>query len=1618
MADLILINSYINSLGLTGNEAVEKRKELEKLSDAELNMLISGKKQAKETNTHGFDNLKASSAYNGEQFFNYSQYDFNFMGWTPQNSQAEMKKYSPLERENLRTFVAEFLLDSTQKGLDDITKYNEYGFISLKNGVNNIRTLFGFETSKELEARLQAENKQARELLNLAGREGAFEYRIEKNLNIKYNPAKIEKLQQKAQEFTIYTACQQKYNSLAEDINKLKNIYHKENAFKQAKEKGHLTPEIKESSDEEFIKLIDKFFNGNEDARNEYIKKISAGITNKDELNQKFLSCVDQLAKDCKETLDKQLGGKTYEQHKKEFNELCKDAIGTEIPELYTENYITNSKNIALMGDIGITFAAAIALPGSAVVKTLSQKLIQKFGEKVALNMISIGKTVTLGSIPASITAIDAATSSEGFTDEKIQEMIDKFKFGLAFGGYGAFVSGPIGNAVQKLLLTRPNIFSNVVKQAFSNNALSTFAKTGGLAAETSADVLLDMAIQNGDILTSLETNSGMNIAMMLIGGRLAKGANAKQSLNLTIQKNQDGSFNIKDNNGKLVFKANDENILMGFILNKAIENYGNPQRQIAGDIDRISPNPGVRAAEKLQEQVGLRVDQTRLGQSFPQAPIRYNAPSKNYLDVLKHLDPEVMTQHYDAIANKIDDCIRQHADELAPIYRNFEMNKQYSAQRILDILAKEFNLGELKPDILVTELPKGDDNSGYWDWTQAKIIISSDVTNAKDLAKIISHEFRHVLQYRDLVTRYGDAGIKKLCENSANPSQEYHKTISNPYTQKLLAYAKANPFAKDSFDKYMSEIYAKEMFDYKDSDHPDYLKQLMEQESYYEGNNRTQNSWEQHVENKNNTNDDSGLAAMRRRLKERLLNKENVTPEAETPTNPTPQNPNYTIDEFGQINRNMPAAGRPRLNPMTPEDFAKHYNMDVSQMELYIKKYNFVLNDKGEIDPHDAKNRYALLKYSKDQQKLAETPTTEARNPVVEEPTVKPEETTDADTPKNKRAKISSQNTEPNIVGVTEFIKISGLSQATIYRELSANNIERVDGEIDLNSAKTIEFLKTKGKITTSEALELILNKTLSQENYTVAKGILDDAPESLSGYTKHLINQKLNTENLTPEELNFVSETYENLLKQRIENKDLPEDFSDIQLKHNTNKVDVSALIPSDKPKAKNTPPAPPKPEPPKNDPNSIEALNEYITNSNIFNNITTELGFPEGGKVTKENINEAILLKDIYKKHETDLDFDAIEKSLKNIGQIAQKKLKLFAEMYVSESPKGKEDLLKALESQDGIESITTEFNDYQKWRSELSVNSTISPADYKLLKKTFGLRGAQVFKIDTSIYDVFGCKNFNEFNTLINEKGISIKSLYSYLKIDDVRQLKEYFKTYNIKTLALKTSEYSTADHVIDGKEVPYKRIKATLNNDTNLSIEKHFENICQLYRQVNGKINLDARETRITQETVIHELTEQIKEAGYRKRYKNHGDYPNILKFLGIDIHNTPKSKITEILNNLRHHPNDKLGDLMAILSCKELDSMLSSPHAKMRFVERFILDSEKSHIVKRKGIAGYIQDIKHGIEKKLNEGYNIDTFNNGALQAPKFEIEVNGTKLIITLDENKKIHTIFENKLG
>lgn len=58
MADPILINQIISSLGLTGDAATQKRRELEKLSNDELNNLLSNNTSFQKTSLGGFSSLQ------------------------------------------------------------------------------------------------------------------------------------------------------------------------------------------------------------------------------------------------------------------------------------------------------------------------------------------------------------------------------------------------------------------------------------------------------------------------------------------------------------------------------------------------------------------------------------------------------------------------------------------------------------------------------------------------------------------------------------------------------------------------------------------------------------------------------------------------------------------------------------------------------------------------------------------------------------------------------------------------------------------------------------------------------------------------------------------------------------------------------------------------------------------------------------------------------------------------------------------------------------------------------------------------------------------------------------------------------------------------------------------------------------------------------------------------------------------------------------------------------------------------------------------------------------------------------------------------------------------------
>ena len=952
MADPIQINLYIKSLGLTGKEADLKRKELEKLSNEELKLLISGKKVSNDTQPWEKEYL-IKKTENNNQFFEFKT-DNGIMGWRPQEENlpaVEKKIYKTYEKRELREFAGEFIYNSTLNAKTEIENFNNgIGFISLQNGVNNFKSLIGTETSHEFEKRLSKELDNAKVLKNLAPHEGKFEYQFEKDRKIEFNPANIENLKKKTEEYTRLTAFQEKYENLNAGLKHIKILYAKENALETAKERGQIVPEQKSTFEEEFVKILDEFCGGNEELRNEYIKKISSGITNRKELKEHFIECLERLEKECKKELQKEFGGKTYEQHTKEYNEICKKAIGSENAENMARNYIENAKKYATYAEIGTTIALSLLLPGSSLVSTTGKKLTLKFGQKAA-GYLKAGLTGTMASIPAGITAIDAATSKNGFTEEKKSEIIAKWKNGLFYGGLGAYVSGPIGNSVEALLKTKPNVIASTIQKAFNGKGLNTAAKASGITAETTADVVLDMITQNGDIISSLQTNGGMNIGMMLVGGRLSK-AFSKNNPNILIQKQTDGSYVLKDSNGKLLFKANDENILATFLLGKAIENSGNEPAKAAGNANITMDNPGALAAKKLQDKVGLKLDNKRTGQGFPKAPIKYNTPNKGLLNVLKHFNPEVMEAHYAQIGNRINDVIKNHSSELKSLSNNFEINKQAFSEKIVEILSNEFGLKGLEPPIRFGDTGSDD---GYWDWTRAEILINKNINTPEDIVKMLSHEFQHVIQYKDILTKYGKNGLIMLCKTGENPQETYNTTINLPYTQKLLHFAKENPYAKNGLNDYMSRIYTDEMQNYKDSDNPEYTNQIVEQEAYYLGNNRSNQAYSENVIGNNDNSVKNTIANLKAKLKKGEPLNNSTTIDDKINSN---IEQNYTIDEFGQIQHNTPAGNVNPNNPIKPiKTYADENGISQYMMKKYIELGKITLTPDGKIDSRNPDN-------------------------------------------------------------------------------------------------------------------------------------------------------------------------------------------------------------------------------------------------------------------------------------------------------------------------------------------------------------------------------------------------------------------------------------------------------------------------------------------------------------------------------------------------------------------------------------------------------------------------------------------------------------------------------------
>lgn len=172
MADPILVNELISALGLTGSAAQTKRAELEKLSNDELNKIISNCTSFKKTSPGSFSALEDSSSYKGQIFSpsfkqeSFMGVDFSNTNSLNENNIEKIKTYNNVEQKQLDCFLGDFIYNSTSEGLQEITSYNNsVGWLNVTDrAVNGFKVFTGQEDRIDLQSRLTKEQQDAKNL--------------------------------------------------------------------------------------------------------------------------------------------------------------------------------------------------------------------------------------------------------------------------------------------------------------------------------------------------------------------------------------------------------------------------------------------------------------------------------------------------------------------------------------------------------------------------------------------------------------------------------------------------------------------------------------------------------------------------------------------------------------------------------------------------------------------------------------------------------------------------------------------------------------------------------------------------------------------------------------------------------------------------------------------------------------------------------------------------------------------------------------------------------------------------------------------------------------------------------------------------------------------------------------------------------------------------------------------------------------------------------------------------------------------------------------------------------------------------------------------------------------
>ena len=248
---------------------------------------------------------------------------------------------------------------------------------------------------------------------------------------------------------------------------------------------------------------------------------------------------------------------------------------------------------------------------------------------------------------------------------------------------------------------------------------------------------------------------------------------------------------------------------------------------------------------EATEGKVDLFNPDTKAGLNEPAPEVKDEVTSLIFTGKLK----DSLTQHYNELGNVFKDIAKNRSADFKKLVKECGSDKEAFCKGVISILSEEIGMKGFEPKIEMKNLTGEAD--GQADWTKGTIYINSTENNVKKLVGLISHEYIHMLQYRDILAQYGEKGLREVIMNDNNIPQEKKESqlseiLKSPYTKKLLDnYDNLKHSPENSLNEYITRIYKDEFSNGIDpnKDMKGYTNQGVEREAYHLGSGKLGNN-------------------------------------------------------------------------------------------------------------------------------------------------------------------------------------------------------------------------------------------------------------------------------------------------------------------------------------------------------------------------------------------------------------------------------------------------------------------------------------------------------------------------------------------------------------------------------------------------------------------------------------------------------------------------------------------------------------------------------------------------------------------------------------------------------